>query len=56
MSESFDPDLEGAYEPQAVACHACAARDAGVKQHRDVPGVKVGVSLIEEAAEFLRER
>lgn len=56
MRHSFDPELEGAYEAHAVVCHACAAREAGVKAHADEPGSKVGVSLLPEAVEFLNER
>lgn len=55
MTETLDPELEGAYEATAVVCHGCAARE-GEQKRQDGVGVRVAVDLIPEARDFLRER
>lgn len=54
LSESLDPELEGAYEATAMVCHSCAARSAAEKKH-DGPGLQVGVALLPEAQQYLLE-
>lgn len=57
MTETLDPELQGAYEAHVVTCHACAAREKAAKSDEAAnPGVRIGVDLRPEAREFLIER
>lgn len=56
LMESTDPELEGAYEAQAVVCHACAAREAASKKFADADGVKLATHLTAEARAYLDGR
>lgn len=57
VTETFDPELQGAYEAHVITCHACAAREKAVKaDEAKNPGVRIGVDLRPEARRFLSER
>lgn len=59
--ECMDPELEGAYEAEAVRCHACTAREAAAakaaerKPDRSV-GRLISVRLSPEADEWVQQR
>lgn len=55
MSETLDPELEGAYEATAVVCHGCAARETE-QQRVEGKGVHVAVDLDPRARQFLIDR
>lgn len=52
----MSPDLEGAYDVEALACHACAAREAKASDFKDTHGVKLHVHPSAEAQQYLDER
>lgn len=53
VHESMRPDLEGGYEVHAIACHACAAREAKTTDFKDVHGIKLAVKPTPDAQAFL---
>lgn len=56
LHESTLPDLEGAYEVTALACHACAERESKQPDYKDQHGVKLAVHLSADARRWLDEQ